>query len=561
MYRKCYSKQIGENNHQIHLWDDKDGYSTFKWEDKMGFDGMYPYQKFLIERYGYDNQPSKNHQIMFFDLECEMVESFNVVGFEKSKLTSIVYYHKNSDDFVCLVVKGNNDIQNYTDGNKRVIVFENEFHLLKYFFTKLIEIDLDILIGWNSNYFDIPFLYVRCKLLFGDEFLSLLSPIGIVNESFEFNPKNPIQIYGIESLDFMEIHKSIIQKEEESYKLDFIGEKYCDLGKVEYEGNLDDLYKNDIEKFIQYNFRDVEILFELDNKFDYIELVLNVSHRGKVNYGDYLLKSRVNDGCITSKMIQTYGLESIPNLNNQLEKESVIGGFLFHPKQYCGLHNYLFDLDLVSMYPSIIMTLNIGIDTYVFRIKTDSFKWYDKRDDNVNMFLGLDSLKKMNQNDKITIEFKSEEIEKKTDDGRYIKVYNQPKTYELKVSELIKYIELNKLSVSSNGVCYKTDKQSSQSLVINDWIRERKKYKNKMIESYKKGDSEMGKYYHIKQYTFKILMNSIYGCNNVSSFRWGNSIIMNSITMSGRRIITNSSKVINKHMNMVLNGDIEFNND
>ena len=82
-----------------------------------------------------------------------------------------------------------------------------------------------------------------------------------------------------------------------------------------------------------------------------------------------------------------------------------------------------------------------------------------------------------------------------------------------------------------------------------------------MIESYKKGDSEMGKYYHIKQYTFKILMNSIYGCNNVSSFRWGNSIIMNSITMSGRRIITNSSKVINKHMNMVLNGDIEFNND
>ena len=58
-----------------------------------------------------------------------------------------------------------------------------------------------------------------------------------------------------------------------------------------------------------------------------------------------------------------------------------------------------------------------------------------KRDDNVNMFLGLDSLKKMNQNDKITIEFKSEEIEKKTDDGRYIKVYNQPKTYELKVSE------------------------------------------------------------------------------------------------------------------------------
>jgi DNA polymerase elongation subunit (family B) len=557
MYKKCYSKQLNENLHQIYLWDDKDGYSTFKWEDKMGFDGMYPYQKYLIEKYGYDNQPSENHQIIFFDLECEMLSQFNEEGFKESKLESIVYYHQNTDEWVCLIIGDKNKIQSEIDG-KKIIVFEDEFSLLKHFLIKLIEIEVDILVGWNSDSFDIPYLYVRSKLLFGSEFVKLLSPIGIVKESFDFNPQNPIQIYGVESIDFMRIHKSVIIKEETSYKLDYIGEKYCDLKKIEYDGNLNQLYEKDITKFIEYNFRDVEILVELNKTLDYIPLILNVSHRGKVNYSDYLLSSRINDGCITSKMIQTYGLKSIPNLNNQLEKESVIGGFLFHPKNYVGISHYLFDLDIVSMYPSIIMSLNIGIDTYVFRIKTVSFKWYDKKDDNVNMFLGLDNLQKMNPNDKITIEFKSEEIIKKTDDGRYIKTHKPPQLVDLTVGELIKYIEKNKLSISSNGVCFKTDKQSSQSMVITDWFNERKKYKKKMLDSYKKGDDEMGRFYHIKQYSFKILMNSIYGCNNVGSFRWGNSIIANSITMSGRRIITESAKFINREINKVLKGETKM---
>ena len=554
MYKKCYSKQLNENLHQIYLWDDKDGYSTFKWEDKMGFDGMYPYQKYLIEKYGYDNQPSENHQIIFFDLECEMLSQFNEEGFKESKLESIVYYHQNTDEWVCLIIGDKNKIQSEIDG-KKIIVFEDEFSLLKHFLIKLIEIEVDILVGWNSDSFDIPYLYVRSKLLFGSEFIKLLSPIGIVKESFDFNPQNPIQIYGVESIDFMRIHKSVIIKEETSYKLDYIGEKYCDLKKIEYDGNLNQLYEKDITKFIEYNFRDVEILVELNKTLDYIPLILNISHRGKINYSDYLLKGRINDGCITSKMIQTYGLKSIPNLNTLLDKESVKGGFLFLPKESVGISHYLFDLDIVSMYPSIIMSLNIGIDTYIFRIKTDSLKWYDKNDDNVNMFLGLDNLQKMNPNNKITIEFKSEGIIKKTDDGRYIKTHKSPQLVNLTVGELIQFIKTNRLSISPNGVCFKTDKQSSQSMVISEWFNERKKYKKKMIESYKNGDEEMGKYYHIKQYSLKILMNSIYGCNDNVSFRWGNSIIANTITMSGRRIITESAKFINGEINKVLKGD------
>lgn len=543
MYKKCYSYQLDENLHQIYLWDDENGYSTFKWKDEMGFDGMYPYQKYLIETYGDNNEVSKNHQIIYFDIECEMINDWNDVG--ESKMTSVVYYHQNTDKWYCLIVDDKDRIESYNDGNKSIIVFKNDKNLLKHFITHLSDIKIDLLVGWNSDYFDIKYVYDRTNLLLGIEWINKLSPIGRVIDSRDFNKKQPIKIIGIESVDLMMIHKSLYPKEESSYKLDDICEKYIGSKKIEYEGNLDNLYNSNIQKYIDYNFKDVELLIELNESQKYIPIMMSVSHRGKVNYGDFYLKSRINDGSITIKMIKTYGLNSIPNINTQLDEEEVIGGYLFSP--YKGICKHLFDLDLVSMYPSIICTINIGIDTYRCRILTDSLRDYHLRDDNVNMFLGLDGLKKMNQSDTLIIE------------GFDV---NRKKKRELvTVKQFIDFIIENKFSITSNGVCYSTDKDSSQSLVIKEWMLERKEYKSKMKKHYSEGNKIKGDEYYLKQYTIKILMNSIYGCNTLKSFRWGNTIIANSITMSGRRIITESAKFGNKIMNQMLRGErkIDFN--
>ena len=86
-------------------------------------------------------------------------------------------------------------------------------------------------------------------------------------------------------------------------RLDAIGEKYVNLGKIEYEGNLDRLFETDINKFIDYNFRDVEILVELDKKLEYLSLVKNLSHKGKHNYSEVYANTKTQDGAISAYLL------------------------------------------------------------------------------------------------------------------------------------------------------------------------------------------------------------------------------------------------------------------
>ena len=103
-----------------------------------------------------------------------------------------------------------------------------------------------------------------------------------------FKQNQFVDIVGVESLDYIRLHKKYSWKDEPSWKLDAIGEKYAGLIKVEYEGNLDHLFEHDIHKFIEYNFRDVEILQILDEKLQYIALTKNLAHKGKHNYSEVI---------------------------------------------------------------------------------------------------------------------------------------------------------------------------------------------------------------------------------------------------------------------------------
>ena len=132
--------------------------------------------------------------------------------------------------------------------------------------------------------------------------------------------------------------------------------KIENLGKIEYEGNLDRLFESDVNKFIDYNFRDVEILVELDKKLEYLSLVKNLSHKGKHNYSEVYANTKTQDGAISAYLLSQ---KIIPPAKErqQFSKKNYAGGYLFCPK--AGIYNYIYDLDLTSLYPSIIMTLNI----------------------------------------------------------------------------------------------------------------------------------------------------------------------------------------------------------
>ena len=328
----------------------------------------------------------------------------------------------------------------------------------------------------------------------------------------------------------MLLFKKYNAKQEPSYKLGDIGEKYVGLAKIEYEGNLDRLFQEDINKFIEYNIRDVEILIELEKKFKFIELTIAICHLCHVPYEQIYLSTALNDGAILT-YLKRQGIVS-PNKPTTIRpalydiKEEYAGGYLKDPVP--GLYEWVIDLDFTSLYPSIIRSLNIGIETYIGRIVNR-----DKYDNNWT----LDDLKGMDHEQLIT-------IERLKDD----KTTTQS---EIKVGQIIDYIEQGGMMIAASGAIFRTDKPSVVCEVLTDWFNKRVEYKNKMKAAYKAGDAVKGEFYNRRQHAYKIKLNDVYGCYAINGWRYtdGHKIISKAITLTGQRVTQESIKFVNQWMN------------
>ena len=558
MYKKAFARKLKDNKYLIHLWEDE-GYSKVEWDNqayiecdeneaqytglngeplkkvinwrsddsKLHFHDMPPYQKFLVEKYGINDEPSTTHREIFFDIECEMGDALTpeYIKSAPKRITSIAWYDKQIDEWGIVILDDEQQLTRTKAKNKEIIPCKTEEELLAKFLERFRDMDPDIIVGWNSDYFDIPYLYYRMCNILGEDFARHLSPIGYVRETPWFKDQY-IQIAGVESLDYMRLHKKYSWADEPSMRLDAIGEKYVGMNKIEYEGNLDQLFKDDIQKFIRYNFVDVEILKLLDEKLDYLALTKNLSHKGKHNYSEVYANTKTQDGAISAYLLSK---KIIPPAKerNPISKKGYAGGYLFCPQ--AGLYNYMFDEDLTSLYPSIIMTVNIGKETMVARI-IDA--------DDRNNRLGLNDLKSKDPEEEILIE----NIKRKRT--------------KVTIGELIEFIESNNWAISANGVMFSTNRESVLSTILNKWFDERVLYKNKMKDAYKSGNNELGAAYHMKQYIMKILLNSLYGATALGSFRYGNVVLSEAITLSGQRIIQESALCANRHMNKVIKGNI-----
>jgi DNA polymerase elongation subunit (family B) len=560
MYKKCFAQRLKGNQFLIHLWEDE-GYSKVEWTNqayiecdesqsthtglngealkkisnwksdntKLHFHDMTPYQKFLVEKYGINDEPSQTHRELFFDIETEMGDALteDYIKSAPKKVTSIAWYDKQVDEWAILILDPKSKLSRTKAKTKEIIPCATEEELLLKFLERFREIDPDILVGWNSDYFDIPYLYYRMCNVLGEDVARYLSPIGYVRETPWFKDQY-IQIAGVESLDYMRLHKKFSWKDEPSFKLDAIGEKYAGINKIEYDGNLDKLFEEDPLKFIQYNFRDVEILKVLDEKLEYLSLVKNLAHKGKHNYSEVYANTKTQDGAISAYLLSKKIVPPAKD-RNPLSKKNYAGGYLFCPK--AGIYNYVFDEDLTSLYPSIIMTINIGKETMVGRI-IDA--------DDRNNRLGLNDLKSRDYAEELIVE------------------NTKRSRTKVNVGKLVSMIEQNELSISANGVMFATNRESVLSTILKKWFDERVKYKNAMKKAYKSGNKELGAAFHMKQYTMKILLNSLYGATALGSFRYGNVILSEAITLSGQRIIQESALAANRHMNKVIKEGLEL---
>lgn len=515
------------------------------------------------------------HNIIYVDIEIEIGGDLTPQYIREAKMpfTSISLIDVNLKQKICFVIDKSRKIQEINQDGKIIIPCYDEEDLIHKFLNKWQEIDPTIVVGWNSQYFDIPYIYYRIKKILGNKVYDL-SPIKKISVR-EADDNNVLQIGGINCLDYMLLVKKYIMKEESSYKLGDIGEKYVNLGKIEYEGNLDQLFRDDVNKYIEYNIRDVEIIEALENKLQFIQLTILISHLCHTPYESIFWNTVLNEGAILTylkrknivsinkpttqnplikqfsigeevKTSKGYTLSEgiVESINKDLigirtksgvlkyyppvalkKSQSYAGGYLLEPRP--GIHNWLSDYDYSSFYPNSIMSLNLGIETLIGRIIIN--------DPYYNCWWGLSDLKNKNPD----IEIEIEKINKQD------YTINKSKTT---IGKLIKIIEDNKFTISANGTIFRTDIKSITAEVLSDWFQTRKKTKKEMELAFEQGKTELGNLLDRKQHSLKILLNAMYGGFAINGFRYtdGYKFLSSAITCTCQRLIQETIKYANE---------------
>jgi DNA polymerase elongation subunit (family B) len=500
----------------------------------------------LVDAYKDLDDAPQYHNTVFLDIECEIGGALTTDYIKSApmKITSIALYDVTLKKYYCLVLDEKKQLKYTEEENKEIIPCDTEFDLLSKFISIWLETDPTIVSGWNSEFFDIPYLYHRiCKVL-GEQQAKQLSPLGIVSVRDFFNKKSQsnesvVNIAGVNHLDYMLLHKKYIMKQESSYKLGDIGEKYVNLGKVEYEGSLDKLFREDVHTFIEYNLRDVEILIKLDEKLQFIDLTVNICHLCHTPYENIYYSTSLNEGAILTylkrKDIVSPNKPTTYNPALKEGNEEYAGGYLKDPEP--GLYEWVSDLDFTSLYPSIIRNLNMGIETLIGRIQN--------RDKYDNQW-GLGDLKRMDKEEEIP-------IEKVTPDRRVKLTY-------IKVKDMIELVEKNKLIISANGTLFRRDKSSIVVEILNDWFNKRKEYNNLKKKYGREKNYELEAFYHRRQHAFKIKLNDVYGVFAQNGWRYsdGNLFISKAITLTGQRLDQESINFVNSEVTKELGVEKDY---
>ena len=245
---------------------------------------------------------------------------------------------------------------------ERLYAYKTEEGMLQNFILFIKSVDPDILTGWNTNKFDIMYLYNRCKKLsinFGE-----ISKTGRMKyrdfHSYYGNmTETEWTIAGRYAFDLLRAYRFNSDGELDSYKLNDIAKNELKDTKLELDGGFEELWNNDIKKLIEYNRKDVMLCKLLDDKTELI---------------DRYDERRIEIGCQWSDLWQTTKFQDVAFLRackGQVclprrpkygtKAKPIKGGYVMESQP--GLHTGVIVLDLESLYPSIILSFNMSPET------------------------------------------------------------------------------------------------------------------------------------------------------------------------------------------------------
>ena len=362
----------------------------------------------------------------------------------------------------------------------------------------------DIVTGWNTRLFDIPYLVRRVNKVLGGDVSKKFSPWRVIDERnivIAGRPNIAYDLAGIQQLDYYDLFKKFgyAYGQQESYKLDHIAHVVLGERKLSYEehGNLFSLYRHDFQKFVDYNIKDVELVDRLEEKMSLITLAMTMAYRGGVNYTDTFGTTQIWDAIIY-RILNKMNVAVPPRKN--MSKTKYPGAFVKDPQ--VGMHDWVVSFDLNSLYPNIIVQYNMSVETI------DSFH------------SGVD-------------------VDKILDD-----------TYHRNDTDTC---------MAASGVRFKRDRQGIVPAVIKQYYDERKAVKGRMLEAKQEYEKSPSKKLENEittlenqQMAIKILMNSLYGALGNNYFRYFDHRVAEAITTSGQLSIKWAEKAINEEMNSIL---------
>lgn len=537
-YTTIYNTQVSKCQYKS-SFEYYNAKKTFRENDiRMWESDITPITRILTNHYY--NKPAPDLNITFLDIEVDYdaAVGFSTVENPYAPINSVALYHYYNKKLVVICVPPNNNEQGWDEKslekacnskleipsqyNTEFYVCQNEKELLVLLLDEMQ--NSDVLCGWNSELFDMPYITKRVEIVLGDKGLKKLSfAKGDLPKYYEVevynNLRTKVELSGRISADYMDLYKKYEPGERASYSLEAISdivlvdEKTNEpvLPKLEYEGTLYSLYREDFAFFVRYNIRDCEILNGFEERLGYVGVANLNYHISCGQFTDVFGTLRLAELALTNYCHHT--LKRVVNdVQTPKEDKQISGALVLYPK--VGLHEMVGSIDVGSLYPNVLRCLNGSPEKIVgqFLETEEAFAAISTRYER-----------------DLTLEHNvtHKHITKTT-------------------SEWVEWMHENKCAISGYGTVFDQSSQGFIPAILSDWITERKKYQALKKEAEKQKDYNMVGYYDRLQYVFKIKLNSLYGALTNMYFRYYDLRLGESTTCSGRAVVKHQCRKANE---------------
>jgi len=508
----------------------------------------------LSENYLNADAPKLN--VAFFDIEVDFdpERGYSTPDDAFMPITAIAVHLQWMETMVCLAVPPKTltmeEATAMVEEFPNTMLFKTEAEMLDVFLDLIKE--ADILTGWNSEGYDIPYTVNRVtKALSKDDTrrFCLFDQYPKRREYEKFGRQSvTYDLVGRVHLDSLELYRKYTYEERHSYRLDAIAEYELGERKTQYEGTLDQLYNHDFKKFIEYNRQDCALLDRLDKKLKFLDLANTLAHENTV-----LLQTTMGAVAVTEQAIINEAHRrnmQVPNrtkMDDREENTAAAGAYVAYPKE--GIHDWIGSLDINSLYPSAIRALNMGPETIIGQLRqTMTQEYIDNKMAKGSSFAAswegifgsLEYTAVMNQEigTDITIDWENGQTD----------VVSAAEVYKLIFDSHQPWV------LSANGTIFTYEKEGIIPGLLKRWYAERKEMQAKLRDCIKTGNKIEEEYWDKRQLVKKINLNSLYGAILNPGCRFFDKRIGQSTTLTGRQIVKHMAAKVNE----IVAGDYDY---